>query len=458
MTIQMQAPFYEQFLDRIPPFSDKMTLDALRILLNRLGNPQEQLQIIHIAGTNGKGSSTKMLSSIYSASGKKVGTYTSPYIMDYREIITINESVLSQQFMNTCTSKIATIYDTMKKDGLPLPSKYECITAIAFLAFSLSNLDLCIIETLMGGLNDATNVISKPLVSLITSISLDHTEYLGTTLSQIATQKAGIIKQNCPAIINKNPIDVLSVITKTCLTLHSPYLSSISSNTIVEEYINALTLQGNHQLDNLAGVLTCIHLLQDKFPISPIQIIQGLKTVSHPCRIEVIPSDSILYIFDGAHNLQGIEALADYLTLNYKKASIHILLGMLKDKDYMQVFSRLNRLTPHITTTYPLHPRKLDPHDVSTFPNTHLIQNSPFVQHASQSNPFDTFDTLKNQLIRTSSTLESTPESTPEPIPKPKSEPEYESEQQILVICGSFYLANPLKNYFKTGSKQIPKN
>lgn len=421
MTTPSNISFYESFLNKVPPFSSQMSQDAILELLRRLNNPQEKIQVIHIAGTNGKGSSTKMLSAIYQQSGLNVGTYTSPYIMDYKETITIGEQIISSKLMDSCTLEISTIYEDMKNEHQILPTKYECLTAVAFLAFAKSNLDICIIETLMGGKDDATNVVSAPLTSLITSISFDHTEYLGSTLESIAAHKAGIIKNGCPTVINKNPTDAINVVEQTCLSKHSPLIHAMDVRLISNDYLSILSLEGDHQLDNLAGVLTVIQLLQDKLPVSSQHIMEGLSNILHPCRLELMTDEKTNYLFDGSHNREGINALADFIETRLQPDfNIYVILGMLKDKDYVYAYNRLAPLSKQLLLTSPLHKRALTLDEISD----NMLLYSSF----STENPFTIFSTIQANL----------------------------KEDDILIICGSLYLAVPLKHYFTSHEKRIP--
>jgi len=372
MKTEFQDYAYTKFLNSITPFSKEMTLDGIKALLHQLGDFHETLKIIHIAGTNGKGSCVKMLSSIYKNAGYKTGTFTSPYIVDYRECIHIDDNMIDNALMNIASLKVSKAYQQLVSNKLPLPTHYECITVVALLSLYLEKVDLAIVEVLMGGLNDATNVFSSPLLTLITSISLDHTEYLGDTVELIAAQKAGIIKQNCPIVLNKNIPSVESVVKdiadKYCAPLYNSetFVNKIYSSHELNDYFNHLSLKGNHQKDNLHGVLTTISALEDYYTVKAKHIISGLEAVIHPCRIESITHDSINFIIDGSHNEGGIIALVNYIKKYYSAKKLVFILGMLKDKDQKMIQKHIYSIANQVILTTPNNVRKYDPNNFYT--------------------------------------------------------------------------------------------
>ena len=360
---------YTKFLSSIPPFYKEMNLDGIKALLNQLGDFHETLKVIHIAGTNGKGSSVKMLSSIYNKAGFKVGTFTSPYIEDYRECIHIDNTIIGKSLMNLATHKVSQAYQQLLTMKSPLPTHYECITVVSLLSMYLENVDIAIVEVLMGGLNDATNIFTSPLLTLITSISLDHIEYLGDTLELIAGQKAGIIKAHSPVVLNKNSESVIQVVKTKASSLDSDfylsqsYLHAKYTLEEIKEFSKHLQLKGNHQVDNLAGVLTTIHLLSSNYRVEPKDIITGLEAVDHPCRIESITSNQLDYIVDGSHNEEGILALVDYIKEYYRPKHLVFILGMLKDKDQTMIQKHVYSIANEVILTTPNNSRKYNPEE-----------------------------------------------------------------------------------------------
>lgn len=366
MDINYKDCSYTKFLSNIPPFYKEMTLDGIKALLHQLGDFHETLKVIHVAGTNGKGSSVKMLSSIYKHAGFKVGTFTSPYIVDYRECIHIDNQIIDKSLMNLATHKVSKAYQQLKDKSSPLPTHYECITVVSLLAMYLEKVDLAIVEVLMGGLNDATNIFSAPLITLITSISLDHTEYLGNTIELIAAQKAGIIKQNRPVILNKNIDAAYEVIKSIASNYSSPLYQSddyviehYTTNDIVQ-YSSHLVLNGSHQLDNLKGVLATIHLLGSKFRVKTKHMIAGLESVNHPCRVEELSHEGLHFIIDGSHNEDGIKALISYIKENYPNIKPVFILGILKDKNLHMIRQHIYSIASEVILTQPISPRGFD--------------------------------------------------------------------------------------------------
>jgi len=352
---------YTEFLMSLPSFSKDMGLEGIRTLLNELGNFHHKLRVIHIAGTNGKGSSATMLSSIYSNAGYSVGTFISPYFSDIRECILINTTMIPIELMNDATFQVKEAYHTLTAQRLPLPTHYECITVVALLSMHLSSVEICIIETLMGGRNDATNIFSSPMATLITAISLDHTEYLGDTIDSIAQHKAGIIKEHCPIVINKNSDSVLAIIQSEAQTKHANITYSWNTqNQATQDYASFLALKGTHQYENLLGVLCVIDILKNILPVDSFAVTLGLKSVLHPCRIEHLTYSHLPFILDGSHNVQGIEALVSYIKCNYSDTYITLIFGVLKDKDWKQITHLIYPIAQHVILINPQNPRALD--------------------------------------------------------------------------------------------------
>jgi len=352
---------YTEFLMSLPSFTKDMGLDGMYALLKELGNFHNNLRVIHIAGTNGKGSSATMISSIYTKAGYTVGTFISPYFSDIRECIHLNTTIIPIELMNEATLRVKIAYQSLSDKKIPLPTHYECITIVALLTMHLSSVDICVIEALMGGRNDATNIFSSPLVTLITAISLDHTEYLGDTLEAIAHHKAGIIKENCPVIINKNSDLVLGVIENEAVLKHGTITYSWNTQTLTTlEFASSLTLKGTHQYENLLGVLCVINQLRNLFPVEAIAIKLGLESVVHPCRIEHLTYKNLSFILDGSHNVQGIESLVSYIKQNYTNTKITLIFGILKDKDWTHIAHLIYPIAQQVILINPQSPRALE--------------------------------------------------------------------------------------------------
>lgn len=404
---------YTFFLDSVPPFSDKMDLIGMYNLLEELGNFHEELSVIHIAGTNGKGSCTIMLDSIYRANGYTCATYTSPYIDDYRECIHINGSMISVEAMNETTQEIQIAYERLQSKGKQLPTQYECLTVIAFYSMYKANVNLGIIETLMGGRDDATNVFKNIEAALITSISYDHTEFLGPSLMDITMHKAGIIQANCPVFINPNKIEVIEAICSYATTLKAPcYVSKDYLNTSSIDLVDylPLPLNGTHQIDNFLGVLSIITYLNKRYPTLSKKNRIGLGGLHHPCRIETFEQNGHTITLDGSHNEDGLTALYQYLLADKTSSSAPIILvfGSLKGKNYQRGLSLLASLASEIILTTPNSPRALET-------KAYNIQD-----HTIISNLDECILYIQNRLKKRTTPLH-------------------------FVICGSLYIACPFR-------------
>ena len=291
-------------------------LDRITKALEILGNPQDKLKCIHVAGTNGKGSVCSMLDSILREAGYKTGLYTSPHIWEYTERIKVNGIDISKDIFSDYIEKIASLNVHL--------TEFEILTVVMFLYFAEQNVDIAILETGMGGRLDATNVIKSNLCSIITQIDLDHTDRLGNTKDEIAYEKAGIIKKNCPVITSMG----YEAIRDKADEMDSMFI--MVSPFVQPEFIEALTLKGEHQVENLALVITAIQYLFKN--ITDDTIISGLKKVKHPCRFEYIKEKNL--IIDASHNPNGITALKTNLDKYFPNQKRRYIFGCLKNKDY----------------------------------------------------------------------------------------------------------------------------
>lgn len=300
-------------------------LDRISEALERLGNPQDSLQFIHVAGTNGKGSVCSMLDSILREAGYKTGLYTSPHIFEYTERIKVNGSEISK-------NDFTRLFEKVEKTGIHL-TEFEILTVIMFLYFQEQNVEIAILETGMGGRLDATNVIKKNLCAIITQIDLDHTDKLGKTKDEIAFEKAGIIKPGCPIVTSmgyeaiRDRADEL----ESMLIFTSPF--------VPQDFVEALSLKGLHQIENLALVLSAINFLFKD--IDEITIKRGLSNVKNPCRFEYIEDKRL--IIDASHNPNGIEALRNNLDYYFPSEKRRFIFGCLKTKDYEKMMKILFR-------------------------------------------------------------------------------------------------------------------
>ncbi len=338
-------------------------LERMYELAKRLGNPQDRIRTIHVAGTNGKGSVCAMLSSYIYEKGLSIGAFTSPYVSDFNEQIRLDQrNITDEQFADLIT-KIKPHIDIMDSDG-NCPTEYEIMTAAAFLFFAEQTVDFAVIEVGLGGLEDATNIINAPALSIITSISLDHTNILGDTLEKIAVQKSGIIKEGCPVVLSPYQeniaIDVISQKAESlCSELIMPraqvteFSVSLSGTQFkLGDRMCSTSLIGAHQAENAVVALTAIEKL---FPNEKNDI---TFNCFHPARFEII-SEHPLIILDGAHNADGAKALRDTLDMLFDNAPLIGVMGMLRDKDYESAVKYLAPLFEKIYTVTPSNPRAL---------------------------------------------------------------------------------------------------
>lgn len=320
-------------------FRISLGLERIRAVLDLLGSPQDKLDCIHVAGTNGKGSVCAILASVLNEAGKKVGLYTSPHIFKYTERIQISSpspltppprggrGVLTPISDDDFARYVFEISAIAEKNNVDL-TEFEILTAVMFKYFADNNVDVVVLETGLGGRFDATNVIKKNLCSIITHVDLDHTERLGDTIDKIAQEKAGIIKPNCPCIVyeGKEAYYDRAMEVNAPLEVIVPYAD-----------ISNLALKGTYQQENLALALAAIDLC---FPnISQDVVQKGLQNVKHPCRFQYVEDKNL--IIDGGHNPNGISALLQSLELNYPNEKRRFIFGCLKNKDYKKMVQTL---------------------------------------------------------------------------------------------------------------------
>ncbi len=332
-------------------------LERITELCRRLGDPQKKLRFVHVAGTNGKGSVSAMLSSILMKAGKKVGTFTSPFIFDFRERMCVNGEMISCEELSRATEFVRPHADAMDDS----PTEFELITAIALVYFMWQECDVVVLEAGLGGRLDSTNVIESAEVSVITSIALEHTEYLGDTTEKIAAEKAGIIKPGCPVVAGKTDADAAQVIKAKAEEMGSKYYApdySLISNLKMDllgcrfDYDNikdiSLPLVGTFQPRNAAVAITAARALG----ISDEAVREGLCSVKWAGRFEVMGEAPVI-IYDGGHNIQCAEAIADTLrTLDCKR--IALLTAVMADKEYHTMASILAPFAQRVYSVTPV--------------------------------------------------------------------------------------------------------
>jgi len=345
----------------------KPGLERIRELCAGLGDPQKDLKFIHVAGTNGKGSFCAMTSRVLTASGYRVGLYTSPYVLRFNERMQIGGVPIGDGELAELTEAVMPIAEEMADK----PTEFELITAIAFLYFKKNKVDLVVLEAGMGGRLDSTNVIDSTLLSVITGIALDHTAFLGDTVEKIAAEKAGIIKQGCPVLYGGEDRSVKDVIAAAAYerdaTLYtvSPELLKVREATLdgcVLDYGEhrdmKLSLLGLYQPRNAINVLAAIDILRTGGLSIPEEAVKdGLANVKWPARFEIIDRDPML-IFDGAHNPEGISAAVGSIR-HYFTGRVIAVSGVLRDKDYGFISAELASVCRIVFTITPGSPRAL---------------------------------------------------------------------------------------------------
>ena len=338
-------------------------------LLAKMGNPEKKLKFIHIAGTNGKGSTAAMTASILQQAGYKVGLYTSPYIYRFHERMQVNGVQISDEDLCAVTEYVKPLADAMAES----PTEFELVCCIAFEYFLRQNCDIVVLEVGMGGAFDATNVIECPEVAVITNIGLDHTDFLGNTLEDIAKTKAGIFKEGGDAVIYRGTPGVEKVFETICaqrnVTLRKADFDALNliSHGLEGQTFDCgerkalqLPLLGIHQLKNAAVVLSIIDTLIAKgWNITEAQIRQGLQQASWPGRFDIVGRDP-LFIIDGGHNPQCIEALVVNIRDYLAGKQVVALTGVLADKDYADMYKPVMPYVQEFVCVTPPNPRKLD--------------------------------------------------------------------------------------------------
>lgn len=346
----------------------KPGLSRTRELLSLMGEPQKKLPFIHIAGTNGKGSTAAMLSSVLRSAGYRTGLYTSPYISRFNERIQIDGREIPSEALAELTQACAGHALAMEDR----PTEFELVTAIAMEYFFRERCDIVVLETGLGGRLDSTNVIDSPLCSVITNIGLDHTRELGGTVEEIAWEKAGIIKPRRPVVIYDLPENIRRVIAQRCTEDGSPLISADFSAVVSLEdgiagqrfsYKNYselfLPLLGRHQLKNAAVALETVSLLRTLGYSLPDEAVRdGFAEARWPARFELV-SQSPCFIVDGGHNPQCAEAVADNLLRYFPDKRAVLLMGVLRDKDYMSMARKLSPAAECFVTVTPDSPRAL---------------------------------------------------------------------------------------------------
>ena len=356
-------------------------LERMNSLLKLLGNPQDDLKIIHVAGTNGKGSICRYIYSVLQAGGYKTGLYTSPFLEVFNERIELDGKYISDEDLAVYTDRVLKCVETMTQRGEQSPTEFEVVTAIAFLYFKEKGCDYAIMEVGLGGSGDSTNVCKAPLISVIASISYDHTDRLGNTLAEIAGEKAGIIKEGCPVVTSAEAPEALEVIERKaeelgCMyfeTRHVPYAvkSQDLGGSVFDVNIQGVTYEnleismlGEHQIKNAICALAALSIMEERGDVSLHRddIYKGFKAAKQIGRLEVMSAQGKVpvVIIDGAHNPDGAASLRKAMKEYMPDKKILMVTGMLADKDTESILREFTAITDTFIATEPENPRKLD--------------------------------------------------------------------------------------------------
>ncbi len=412
-------------LAELSAFSKKSGLARFKALMNLLLNPHKKLNIIHIAGTNGKGSVCSFVSSVLTECGYKTGLFMSPFVYYFGERISIDKKMIPADTLSHILTEVEIAVKSLEEEYGKF-TQFEIITAIAFIYFKKENCDVVVLETGIGGRLDVTNICEKPLVTAITSVSLDHTDMLGEDIKKIAFEKAGIIKRNVPMVLYPTVnAEVLNAIRPMCENLNSPY--------IVSDYVNVenikyrcfgtelrifsndifIKLPGPQQIYNIKTAVAILDVLKKKNFNLPCDLIaKGLENTYLPGRLEILQKNPFI-IADGAHNEQAAKNLRNYLCEHFGDKKIIAIVGMMKDKNPDVFFDSLKGIVSEIITVTINNSR--------AFPAEDLAQIAKkYIKNTAAMNLTAAVEYSKNKL----------------------------SPDDILLICGSFYLLGEAKKTF----------
>lgn len=349
-----------QYLNNVSASGFILGLDSIRALMAELGNPQDELKIIHIAGTNGKGSILTFTQSILKAAGYTVGAYSSPSVFGYLERFQINGAWMDEEELGPITAEVKAAADRMVAAGLNHPTVFELETAIAFCYFRKRGCDYVVLETGMGGDLDSTNVITKPLVCAFASISMDHIGVLGNTLKEIAECKSGIIKPGAAVVSASQKLDAMMTLRKRAIELGCSFkaigMTGLEQLAYDGQYFcyrddyYTIGLHGRHQLDNAAVAIEIIDALKEKGAVvSDDAVKQGLAEARWPGRLEIIERGGRYFILDGAHNEDAARKLTDALEDYFALEEITAVMGVFRDKEYEKI---ADLLSPYVMKVY----------------------------------------------------------------------------------------------------------
>ncbi len=365
----------------------KPGLDRISVLCEKLGNPQDSLKFIHVAGTNGKGSVCAMLERTLREAGYRTGLYTSPYIKQFNERMQVGGEMISNEELAELTTLVRPMADAMEDK----PTEFELITAVAFEYFRRHACDVVILEVGLGGRLDSTNIIKDPLLSIITGIDFDHTALLGNTIQEIAAEKAGIIKEGCPCLYGGAENAAYRTVRAFADRKHAPFYnvdrstyrqkSATLDGTVFDyqEYTDVkLALLGAYQPYNVTVVLTALQILAERgFSVSEEAIRRGLANVRWSARFELLSADPTV-LYDGGHNPEGVQAAVKSIRDYFPEMRVNLLSGVMSDKDYDAMIEALKPVANHIFTVTPQNPRALSAAEYAAQCKNHKVSATAY--------------------------------------------------------------------------------
>ncbi len=401
-------------------------LERTLALCEELGSPQKKLKCIHVAGTNGKGSTCTFIAGVLQKAGYKTGLYTSPYVIEFRERIRLDGEFISKDDLVSVTERVKCALQKVNSQGI-YPTEFEAITAAAFLYYAEKRCDVVVLETGLGGRFDATNIIENPLAEIITSVSLDHTKVLGDTIEKIAWEKAGIIKPRSAVItsVNQHP-DALRVISDTAKEMNARLILADDKKMFSDKRVTLfgtdvsyngqdihISIPGVCQPENLSLCLECFTLLKEQgYNITDDDISNGISSAFIPARTEIL-SRNPLVILDGSHNDSSTKALSELLKKTLHGKRILAVMGMMADKDIKTALDNLMPCFDEVIAVTPTNPRAMTAEDFSEL----VVEYQKTVMCVPM--PTDGINSALNKL----------------------------NNFDALVICGSLYLASDVREY-----------
>ncbi len=400
-------------------------LERIRALCDMVGNPQDKLRFIHVGGTNGKGSTCSMISAMLQNAGYKTGLFTSPFVIDFRERIQINGEMIDPDELGSIVEEIIPFVAELDGQGIT-PTEFEVLTVVSLMYYYRHNCDYVVLEVGLGGLCDSTNIIKKPEVCVITSVSYDHTHILGETIEEIAKQKSGIIKENCSVVVYPQPfVQAENIILETAkknncriYAVDNKSITPVTSDMTgsVFTYKNQkikVGLVGSHQIFNAATAFEAgLALIDCGLKLNRDNILYGIENAHIAARTQIV-SENPLVVIDGGHNPDGVAALCKNLITVFEGKSVTAVIGMMADKDVNESARMLAPLCDRILTVTVDNPRSMKADELKEIIE---IYNSDV----------QAFDNLSAALDEVNGTI---------------------GNDDMLLICGSLYLASEAENF-----------